>query len=401
MERVLIAGASVGGLSAARELRRSGFEGVIQLVDQEPEAPYRRPAVSKGVLTGENTPESVRTPWPEDLELEFLPGLRLLELDLEARCVTAEDASSSRVTLPFDGLVLATGSIARPSPFGSRLERVFTLRSLRDGIELREALLDAERLVIIGGGFIGLEVAASARHLGVPVTVLEAAAVPLAHALGSDLGTQIAQLHSDSGVEIACGASVASLDGAETVESVSLADGTRLEADTVLVAVGSAPAVDWLQSSGLEIENGVVCDSTCAAVGATDVVVLGDIANWHNPLYDRRMRVEHWTNAIEQGTYAARRLLGTHVAEGFSSAPYFWSDQFDAKIQSIGSTAGHDAARVLEQSETRTVVAYGFGGRLLAVAGINGGAAVPRFRRLVEQGVPMDSLESPAPVGDR
>lgn len=399
LKRVLIAGASVGGLSAARELRRAGFDGIIQLVDQEPEAPYRRPCLSKGLLTGENTLDSVKTAWPDKLELEFLPGLRLRELDLVRRRVTAVDPSKAIVTLPYDALVLATGSLARPLPAQSRLARIFTLRSLREGLKLRDALLTANRLVIVGGGFIGLEVAASARRIGVTVTVLEAAAAPFSSTLGPGLSAWIAKLHMDNGVEVICGSSVTSIEGSDAVETVSLADGTRIDADTLLVAIGSMPAVDWLATSGLRIENGVACDRTCAAVGASKVVAVGDIASWHNPLYDRRMRVEHWTNAIEQGTYAAQRLLGTHDANGFSSAPYFWSDQFDVKIQSIGSTADCDEQRVVAQSETEIVVAYGYHGRLTALAGINGGASFLRFRRLVEQRARMVDVTLDAVAG--
>jgi len=397
MERVVIAGASVGGLSVARELRRSGFEGVIQLVDPEPEAPYRRPSVSKAVLTGDNTPEDVTTPWPEDLELERVSG-RVTELDLPGRTVTAVDGPSS-LTLPFDGLVIATGSAAQPWPVDTGLDGVCTLRSLGDGLELRAALLEAERLVIIGAGFIGLEVAASARKLGVAVTVVEAAEIPLSHALGPMLGEHIAQCHRDHGVDIICGAAVASLDGSGRVEAVSLADGRRLEADLVLAAIGAAPAVDWLRSSGLDDSNGVMCDSQCAVLGTEGVVAAGDMANWFNPLYGQNMRIEHWTNAIQQGTYAARRLLGTAAPEGFVSAPYFWSDQYDIKIQSIGVGVGYDEIHVLENSDRELLIAYGRNGQLAGVAGVGGGTAINRYRRQVEQRAPMDEIKPPATVG--
>jgi NADPH-dependent 2,4-dienoyl-CoA reductase/sulfur reductase-like enzyme len=213
------------------------------------------------------------------------------------------------------------------------------------------------------------------------------------------LGEHIAQYHRDHGVDIICGAAVASLDGSGRVEAVSLADGRRLEADLVLAAIGAAPAVDWLRSSGLDVSNGVMCDSTCAVLGTDGIVAAGDMANWFNPLYSQNMRIEHWTNAIQQGTYAARSLLGTAAPEGFVSAPYFWSDQFDMKVQSIGVGVGYDEIRVLEHSEHELLIAYGRSGQLAGVAGVGSGTAINRYRRLVEERAPMDTVEAPATAG--
>lgn len=393
MKRIVIAGAAIAGLSAARGLRKAGFDGRIQLVDQEPTSPYRRPEVSKGILEGRVDETSIKVPWPDDLDLELVPA-SLRHVDFGAGTVIA-DHDGATITLPYDGLVLATGSLARLAPFRP-LGNVFSLRSLDDGLRMRQALVGAQRLVLVGGGFIGLEVAAVARKLGLDVTVVEAAEVPLRHALGRTFGDHIAAVHRDRGVRILCGHTVAGVHGDATVEAVSLADGTRLPADVVLVSIGSTPATNWLTSSGLDTTRGVLCDRTCAPRGLADVVAAGDVATWHNPLYERHMRVEHWTNAIEQGTYAAQRLLGTHDPKGFVSAPYFWSDQYGMRLQSVGSTAGYDQIEILARDSERLLVAYGRQGRLICVAGLHAGRAVMSYRRLVLDRATMDAARTQA-----
>jgi NADPH-dependent 2,4-dienoyl-CoA reductase/sulfur reductase-like enzyme len=396
MNRILIAGASTAGLSAARELRKIGFAGTIQLVDEEPESPYRRPEVSKGILGGKIDETTIKVRWPEDLDLERVSGMRLSEIDFRARTVTGE-RDHSTLTLSFDGLVIATGSTARPSPFDPHLANVFSLRSLQDGLRMREAMLKSERIVLIGGGFIGLEVAAVARGMGIAVTIVEATDVPLGHALGSAFGTHMATMHRERGVEIICGVTVTSVDGKHgAVESVSLSDGRRLEADVVLVSIGSVPAVDWLTASGLDASGGVMCDHTCAADGLEMVVAAGDVASWYNPLYQRQMRVEHWTHAIEQGTYAARRLLGVHDPVGFASAPYFWSDQYGMRLQSIGSTLGFDETETLLEEGEKLVVAYGREDHVICIAGLHAGTAVMSYRKHVLERATMDEVRQKA-----
>ncbi len=392
-ERILVAGASIAGLSAARELRRAGFEGTLQLVDRDPSPAYRRPAVSKGILTGSDDADAIQMPWPEDLDLELLGGMELRHLDLAARRVIAADPDGEEVPLPFDGLVLATGSGARPSPFATEVSGIHTLRTLGDAIALREDLVGGAHLLIVGAGFIGLEVAASARALGMSVTVVEAAPEPLAHIVGPSLAGRLTEIHRAEGVEVLCGSTVAKIDGNGRLERVALADGRTIDADAMLVAIGSQPAVEWLRDSGLDVgPHGVLCDQDNAVAGVDGVVAAGDIATWDNPLYGRAMRVEHWTNAIEGGTHAARRLLSGTATEGFSSPPYFWSDQFGSKLQSIGSTLGHDEARVVVDEGRSMAVAYGLDGRLIAAAGVDVGALIPRSRRLIEAGAALDSV---------
>jgi NADPH-dependent 2,4-dienoyl-CoA reductase/sulfur reductase-like enzyme len=402
MDRILIAGASIAGVSAARALRTGGFEGKIQMVDLDARTPYRRPEVSKGLLDGHHTDESVAMPIPETLEVEQLLGLRLHDLNLEQRTVEVLRDHEAEI-LPFDGLVIATGAMARPSPFDPSLRGVHTLRNIHQATLMRGDLAAAERVVIIGGGFIGLEVAAVARTLGKSVTVVEATDVPLGHVLGVRFGNHLADMHRVRGVNLVTGASVTGLesrpDGA--VDSVALSDGRQLPADVVLVAIGSAPSTEWLAASGLDVTSGVVCDTTCAVEGTEDVVAAGDVASWINPLYGRRMRVEHWTNAIEQGTYAGRRLLGSHDPGGFRSAPYFWSDQYGMRLQSLGSTQGFDEASLLDHDGDKMVVAYGLEGKTICVAGINAGTQVMRYRKAVLERAELGALPAPgstAPV---
>jgi NADPH-dependent 2,4-dienoyl-CoA reductase/sulfur reductase-like enzyme len=393
MDRILVAGASIAGLSAARELRRAGFEGTLQLIDRDPSPAYRRPAVSKGILTGSDDATAIQMPWPENLGLELLGGLELRHLDLADRKLIAEDPDGDEIHIPFDGLVLATGSDARSSPFATAVSGIHTLRSLDDATRLRQDLLRRGHLLIVGAGFIGLEVAASARSLGLSVTVIEAAPEPLAHVVGSRLAGRLAEIHRARGVEVLCGSTVAKIEGVERLERVVLSDGRKIDADAMLVAIGSAPAVEWLRDSGLDVgPHGVLCDQDNAVAGVDGIVAAGDIATWDNPLYGRPMRVEHWTNAIEGGSHAARRLLSGSSGDGFSSAPYFWSDQYGSKLQSIGSTAGHDEVRVVVDEEASMAVAYGLEGRLIAVAGVDVGALIPRSRRPIERGAPLESV---------
>ncbi|WP_101829571.1 NAD(P)/FAD-dependent oxidoreductase [Frankia canadensis] len=395
MRQIVIAGGSNAGLSAARELRRAGFDGRVVLLDADAQSPYRRPEVSKGLLSGKLDEGRVAIEWPGNLEVERLMGHRLVRLDLGRRQVEAIRADGGDVQVPFDGLVIATGARARPVPFGPRLPGVHTLRSVEDARGLRKDLREARRVVIVGGGFIGLEVAAVAAELGQDVTVVEKDKVPLGSVLGASFGAYVTALHRSHGVRIVTGGSVAGLVPGPSgrVAGVRLVGGEPLAADVVLVAIGSLPGVDWLIDSGLDVTDGVRCDRTCAVAGADGVVAAGDVAAWWNPLYSRLMRVEHWTNAVEQGAYAARRLLGLHDPAGFVSAPYFWSDQYGARLQSIGSSLGHDAALTLESDGPKLVVAYARAGRLLSVAGIHASAAVMGHRSQVLSRISIEDLE--------
>jgi NADPH-dependent 2,4-dienoyl-CoA reductase/sulfur reductase-like enzyme len=388
---IVIAGASLAGLSTARELRKQGYQGVIQIVDPDDQAPYRRPALSKGIITGKQQPDDIRMAWPDELGLERVSGTALTGLDVAAQVVQGVAPDGAPVAFPYAHLVIATGATSRSVSFAGPSHDIVTIRSLREGAVASSRLAESQRLVIIGAGFIGLEVAAAARSIGRDVTVVE---IPLAHAVGTTLGEHLAWIHHSRGVEILCGIGVREIQGEGRATGVVLEDGRVLEADLVVAAVGSLPNVGWLAGSGLDISAGVVCDHRCVPIGAANVVAAGDAVSWFNPLYDRQMRVEHWTNAIEQGGFAGRQIMGVAGPAGFSSAPYFWSEQFDLRIQSVGSALGHDAVVELERDGDKLVVAYGQEGTLIAVAGVNSGAILPKYRRLIEQRVPLTALDS-------
>jgi NADPH-dependent 2,4-dienoyl-CoA reductase/sulfur reductase-like enzyme len=385
--RIVIVGGSIAGLTAARELRAVGFRGGLTVVDRDPLSPYRRPEVSKRLLT-EQIRGRTRLTWPAELQVELLPA-RAEALDLPRRTITLADRpASARVS--FDGLVIASGARARKPPFGADTDGVHWLRSASDAAGLRAALPDCRRVCVVGGGLIGLEVAALAVSLGKQAVVVEAAQLPMLAVLGAEPAAAQLRMLEARGVGFRLGATVTGIvSRVGRMSSVQLASGEDIAADVVLVAVGATPETRWLEGNGLDLADGVRCDDHCAVTGAEGVVACGDVASWFNPLLRRQMRVEHWTNAIEQGVYAARRLLGAHPPTGFASLPYFWSDQGDLKLQMLGSSEGQDEVVVLESSAASLVAEYRSEGRLLAVAGINAGPAVmarrPEIMRAYEQ----------------
>lgn len=335
---VLIVGASLAGYATARALRTAGFDGSITLVGDEPERPYDRTPLTKDFLAGRMAEADLRLePADEDLQAEWWLGRRAVALDPGTRTVSLDDGSR----LSADAVVLATGGRARRMP--QELAGLHTVRTLPDARALRTKLLPGARLVVIGAGFIGAEVAATAHELGLAVTVVEAAAAPLAGPLGVELGSAVADLHTRHGVHLACGVPVAGLTGTDRVTGVALADGTALPADVVVAGIGSVPAVDWLASSGLADDGGVVC----SAVGATDapgVWSVGDCSAWYDPLRGTHHRTEHWTDARDRPTLLVQAMLGQPVAA--LRAPYFWSDQYGVKIQFAGRHLGGEEITV-------------------------------------------------------
>ena len=394
MQRIVVVGASLAGLRAAEELREQGFAGSITMVGDEPHRPYDRPPLSKQVLAGDRMPADVMLAPArgtlEDLDLVWTLGVPAMGIDLAEREVRLDGG----VSLPFEGVVLATGATPRRIPGTDHLAGVHTLRTLDDCETIRAAVTAGpRRVVVVGAGFIGAEVAATCRGHGVDVTLIEALPVPLERVLGARLGAVVADLHRDHGVDVRLGVGVDRIDGGERVERVVLTDGTVLDADVVVVGVGVAPNTGWLEASGLPVDNGVVCDETCLA--APGVVAAGDVARWPNRRFGETMRVEHWDNAIEMGAHAARTLLADlagGTGEPYAPIPWFWSDQYDRKIQLAGRAAADDAVEVVAGSlEDRKFVAfYGRGGRVVGVLGMNMPAKVMRWRRLVEDGTSWD-----------
>jgi NADPH-dependent 2,4-dienoyl-CoA reductase/sulfur reductase-like enzyme len=355
VKRILVVGASAAGLAAVETLRREGYEETITLVGDEPHPPYDRPPLSKQILAGQWEPDRLALRSVADLYalgLDLRLGATASGLDLAGRTLLLADGTQ----LPYDGLIVATGVRPRRLPG----EGAHVLRTFTDALALRERLGPGRRLAVVGAGFLGAEAAAVARGMGAEVTLLEPAPVPLAHAVGEEVGRVLSGAHLDNGVDLRTGVTVAEATG----DGVRLADGELIEADEVLVAIGSLPNTEWLADSGLETTDGLVCDEYCAA--APDVYAAGDVARWHNPLFGVPMRIEHRTNAAEQGMAAARNLLHPQARKPFAPVPYFWSDQYDMKIQAYGYLRGHDEAAVVDGDlgERRFVAAYRTGDRL-------------------------------------
>ena len=325
---IAIVGASAAGLTAAQTLRREGYDGPVTVIGAEDQMPYDRPPLSKQILAGAWDPSKIALPSTVD-GVEWRLGVRAVGLDVGGRRL----ALSTGDDLAYDKLLIATGVTPRRLPFGQDLAGVHTLRTLEDTLAFKEELASAGSLVVVGAGFMGSEVAAVASSLGVDVTVVDPLPAPMIRQFGPWLGGLVAKLHADHGVRLRLGVGVTGLIGTDRVSGVSLADGTVLPADVVLVAIGSVPNTSWLHGSGLSLTNGIDCDSLCRA--APNVVAAGDVASWTHPVHGRRIRVEHRMNATEQGMAAARTLLGK--GEPYAPIPYFWTDQYDVKIQAYGS----------------------------------------------------------------
>jgi NADPH-dependent 2,4-dienoyl-CoA reductase/sulfur reductase-like enzyme len=401
-DRIVVVGASLAGFRAAEELRALGHTGPIALVGDEPRQPYERPPLSKQVLAGKQPPEAtaiaVASGSVDDLALDWHLGTPATGIDLHTRTVLLGGGER----LPFDGLVIATGASPRRLPGTDHLEGVHTLRTLDDCLAIRAALVSVPRRVaVVGAGFIGAEVAATCRGLGIEVSLIEALPVPLERGLGARMGAVMADLHRDHGVDVRLGVGVVLIEGGRRVERVRLTDGAVLDVDLVVIGIGVSPNTEWLNGSGLKIDNGVVCDQTCSA--APGVVAAGDVARWPNVRFDELMRVEHWDNAIEMGAHAARTLLAPGgMAQPYAPVPWFWSDQYDRKVQLAGRAGADDIVEVVSGSieERRFVAFYGRGGRVVGVLGMNQPAKVTRWRSLLERPTSWDDALATARAAD-
>jgi NADPH-dependent 2,4-dienoyl-CoA reductase/sulfur reductase-like enzyme len=396
MERIVIVGASLAGVRAAETFRREGFAGELTIVGRETHfPPYDRPPLSKEILNGDWEPERARLKVEGDLEATMLLGTSAVHLDVEGHALELDDGRS----LPYDGVLIATGASPRSLPALDRpLEGIHLLRTIDESIALRAALERQPRVVVIGAGWIGLEVAATCRTRGLDVTVVEFLSWPVARSFGQETGEWLAAMHVEQGVDLRLEAAVAGIEGDDHVEGVRLSDGELLPADLVVVAIGVVPETGWLEDSGLVLENGILLDETCRAVGAPDVVAAGDVARWHNPVFDLDMRVEHWANAVEQGVAAAETLLrGPAEAQPFRTVPYFWSHQYGTRIQYVG-IAG-EFAQIVEGSveENRFVSVFADGERLVGALCVNWPARMVRYKRAIDAGASVASLETALP----
>ncbi|MEU9012602.1 FAD-dependent oxidoreductase [Streptomyces sp. NPDC048479] len=380
MRTVAVVGASLAGLSAARSLRKQGYDGRLVVIGDEPHRPYDRPPLSKEFLAGTIREADLALEADgEDLQAEWLLGVRAAGFDLGDRAVRLADGRSVRA----DGVVIATGATARMLPGSDGLTGVHTLRTLDDARALRADLARGGRLVVIGGGFIGAEVASTAYGLGLDVTVVEAAPTPLAGPLGEVMGGVVSTLHADHGVRLLCGVGVKGLSGAARVEAVLLEDGRSIPADTVVVGVGARPCVEWLDGCGVALDDGV----TCGADGRTSVaavVAVGDCASWYDPVAGVHRRVEHWTGARERPDAAVAALLsGGAATPGVPKPPYFWSDQYGVRIQFAGHSAGADSVTVEEglPDDRSFLAVYRRSGHPVAVLGMNQPRLFTRWRK--------------------
>jgi len=375
-----VVGASLAGLSAARSLRKQGYDGRLVVIGDETHRPYDRPPLSKEFLAGTiGEADLVLETDDEDLQAEWLLGARATGLDRTERALRLADGSRLRA----DGIVIATGAAARKLPGAEGLSGVHTLRTLDDARALRDELARGGRLVVIGGGFIGAEVASTAYALGLDVTVIEAAPTPLAGPLGETMGAIVSALHTDHGVRLLCGVGVKGLSGERQVDAVLMEDGRSLPADIVVVGVGARPCVEWLEGSGVALDNGVKCGAD-GRTSLAGVVAVGDCANWYDPRAGAHRRVEHWTGARERPDAAIATLLaGGAVEPGVPRPPYFWSDQYGVKIQFAGHAAGADSVTVEEgAADDRNVLAvYRRAGQPVAVLGMNQPRLFTRWRK--------------------
>lgn len=395
LNRVVIVGASLAGLNAAEALRDEGYDGAITLIGDEPETPYDRPPLSKQLLTGEWDTDRLPLRSADEFEalnLDYLSGRTASRLDVPNQTLLLNDGDR----VEYDGLIIATGARALALPFGQHLDGVHTLRSQADALRIRSDLDRAGKVVVIGAGFIGAEVASSAHARGLDVTMIEALPAPMIGPLGEQLADWAANLHREAGVEMHFNAKVSGFIGDQRVKAVELADGTRIDADTVVVGIGVRPNVRWLEDSSLTIGDGLICDQFCRA--APMIYAAGDVARWPNELFmhfrygepQRTMRIEHWTNAIEQGMAAARNLLLESRGEpldAFAPVPYFWSDQHGLSIMASGITSPRDEFRLVHGTleSNRFAAIYGLRGYLTGVVAVGWPRMLRRYQALIRK----------------
>jgi NADPH-dependent 2,4-dienoyl-CoA reductase/sulfur reductase-like enzyme len=385
MRRVVVVGAGLAGLAAVRALRELGYDGDVEVVGSEPDAPYDRPPLSKGFLTGAVEPSALALAGPEELDglgATWRLGRTATGLDPSDRAVVLDDGSR----LVTDGVVVATGSRARLLPELAGVAGAHVLRTLHDAEALRSALAGCGHLLVLGGGFVGAEVASSARQLGVEVTVVEAEPVLLRRQFGTDAAPVWERLHRDHGVTTRLRVTVEEwwvrgTEGGRRIAGATLTDGTRVPAGAVLLALGSEPNTGWLRGSGLVLDGGLVCD----AVGRTalpQVVGAGDVVRAPNAFVGAPIRVEHWTHALQQPVLAATALLGGDPVAP-TAPPYVWSDQHDARIQFAGHRDDGDSMRVVagDVGGLRFTAVFERAGRPVAALSVSQPREFGRWRR--------------------
>ncbi len=400
----VIAGASLAGAKAAEALRTEGFDGPIMLIGEEAERPYERPPLSKDYLLGKAERETIYVhpqPWYAEHGVDLRLSTRVTAIDPAAHDVMLDDGSR----VGYAKLLLATGSSPRRLPVpGAGSDGVLYLRRVADSDQIREAFQAASRIVVIGAGWIGLETAAGARDAGVAVTVLETARLPLLRVLGSEVAQVFADLHRDHGVELRFGAQVAEITAsAGRADGVRLTDGSRIQADAIIVGVGITPNSQLAQAAGLEVDNGILVDDRLRT-SDPDIYAAGDVANAYHRLLGRHIRVEHWANALNQPQAAARAMLGQDAT--YDRVPYFYSDQYDLGMEYAGyvEPGGYDRVIFRGDVKRREFIAFWLAqGRVLAGMNVNIWDVNDGIQALVRSGHPVDAdgLADPGvPLGD-
>jgi 3-phenylpropionate/trans-cinnamate dioxygenase ferredoxin reductase component len=378
-----------GGLAAARtaeQLRRADYTGPIMIVSDEVHLPYDRPPLSKEVLRKEVDDVALKPrEWYDENDITLRLGSAATSLDTHEQTVTLDDGT----VLGYDELVVATGLVPRRIPAFPDLDGIRVLRSFDESMALREHASAARRAVVIGAGFIGCEVAASLRGLGVDVVLVEPQPQPLAAVLGEQIGELVARLHRDEGVDLRLGLGVAEVRGEGHVDTVVLTDGTEVPADLVVVGIGSRPATQWLDGSGIEVDNGVICDEA-GRTSAPNVWALGDVASWRDPM-GHQARVEHWSNVAEQARVVVPAMLGRDTPSNVV-VPYFWSDQYDVKIQCLGEPHATDIVHLVEDDGRKFLAYYERDGVLVGVVGGGLPGKVMKVRGKIAAGTPISEM---------
>jgi 3-phenylpropionate/trans-cinnamate dioxygenase ferredoxin reductase subunit len=384
---VLIVGGGLAAVRTAEQLRAAGYEGPLTVVGDEDHLPYDRPPLSKEVLSAAKDPEEVILK-PAEFYSEHDITLRLgnaaRTLDTDSQTVTLADGTA----LGYDQLVIATGLAPKRIPTFPELDGIRVLRSLDDAVALREQAETATRAVVVGAGFIGCEVAASLRALGLEVVLVEPQPTPLASVLGERIGELVARLHRAEGVDVRTGVGVAEVRGDGAVSAVVLGDGAVLETDLVVVGIGSRPRTDWLAGSGVDLadDGGVLCDGA-GRTSAPHVWALGDVASWRDSA-GHQSRVEHWSNVADQARALVPAMLGRD-APAAVSVPYFWSDQYDVKIQCLGEPQAGDVVHVVVDDGRKFLAYYERDGALAGVVGGGMPGKVMKTRAKIAAGAPI------------
>lgn len=388
MQRFVLIGGGQTSASAARTMRRLGFQGEIVIIGDEPHRPYQRPPLSKEYLQGTSELDevwSIHPEWYEENRVELRLGVEAKLIDRDHREVELDDGSRIKA----DAVLIATGGRARRLP-DTEGERILYLRNLGDSDRIRTYLGPGKRLVVVGAGFIGSEVAASATVLGTQVTVLETLQVPLERALGREMGEVCAGIHLDHGVDLRCGVTVESIETNPSGVVVTTADGQVIEGDAVVVGIGIQPNVDIARASEITVGNGIRVDEFCRT-SMDGVYAAGDVANHYHPIFDRRMRVEHFDNANRQGAVAARNMMGEKIR--FVDPHWFWSDQYEHSLQYVGHAEKWDKIVVRGSLADRDFVAFFvLGGKIEAAFGIDRGGEILACKELIAERLVVDPV---------